>query len=377
VKFTTTQSALAAKLTQLLRLVPNNPSHPVLGNILLVAEDDRISLSAFDLSIGVQAWIEAAVTEPGSITIPAKLLTEIVSRLPSQDVTIEVDGLAIEITCGTGKYKMQGIEAEEFPALPTLDKVEGIEVECDRLQHAIQQTLFAASADESKQILTGVQILLSPDELRLNATDGHRLVVYKEALAINTEPFSVVIPARALRELSKVLSKGSTVLVKCDRKGSNQISFEVAGEHGMECLTCRVLDGTYPVVDQLMPKAFSRQLTVGRSALLAALDRISVLAAKKNNIIKLKTGEETLLGRSLFLSADAGEDGSGVEEIDCQFTGEEIQIAFNGKYLADGLKNMVCGEVVISMNEPVQPVVIAPVSGDDWQYLVMPIQVRS
>jgi DNA polymerase-3 subunit beta len=341
-----------------------------------VAEDDRISLSAFDLSIGIQTWIEATVTEPGAITIPARLLTEIVSRLPNQDVTIENDGLAIELTCGTGKYKMQGHPALAFPALPTLEDLEGIEVECDRLQHAIQQTLFAASTDESKQILTGAQILFSPDGLRLNATDGHRLVVYKEALAIDTEPFSVVIPARALRELLKVLSKGSAVLVKCDRAGSNQISFEVAGENGAECLTCRVLDGTYPAVDQLLPKAFTRQLTVSRAELLLAIDRISVLAARKNNLVKMEIGKENLLGRSLFLSADVDE-GSGSEELTCQFTGEETAIAFNGKYLADGLKSLGCGEVIISMNEPAQPVVIAPVSGDDWQYLVMPIQVRS
>ena len=375
-KFTTSQSTLSAKLSQLARLVPNSPTHPVLANILIVAKDDRLTLSSFDLSLGLRTGIQATIAEPGAITVPAKLLSEIVSRLPNQDITFETDGMAIAIVCGTGKYKMQGLDADEFPALPTLEKVEGVAVDCDRLQKALSQTLFASSTDESKQILTGAQILVNQDGLRINATDGHRLAVYQDEFPVETDDsFAVTVPARALRELAKVLQKADTVLVKSDQHGA-QVSFEVAGENGAECLTCRVLDGQYPNVDQLLPKAFSRQLTVDRQSLLSALDRVAVLAVLKNNIVKLRIGEENLLGRSLFLSADA-EGGSGSEEVQCEFTGEPIEIAFNVKYLSDGLKNIGGEAIVISMNDPVMPAIVAPVSGDDGRYLVMPIQVRS
>ncbi|HEY9826424.1 MAG TPA: DNA polymerase III subunit beta [Stenomitos sp.] len=366
------QSDLSAKLSLLSRVVPSNPTHPVLANVLLTAEADRLGLSVFDLSLGMQVWIPATVEETGVLTLPARLFSDIVSRLPNQDVRIESDQMAVGLTCGSGRYQMQGLSAEEFPALPILEEVEPLQVDTAVLAEGLQATLFASSGDESKQILTGLHVNASGDGLEMATTDGHRLAIAQFPEATTPEGMSVTVPARALRELERMLGRTSaTIEVRSDK---TQIVFELQSEQGVERLSCRLLDGQYPAYNQLMPRTFERQMSVDRQAFLSGVERIAVLAARKNNIIRLRLDGDT---QTLSLSAEAPEFGSGEESIPAQISGEPIEIAFNVKYLSDGLKAISSSEVQMQLNAETMPAVLSPVSGQKMTYLIMPIQIRS
>jgi DNA polymerase III subunit beta len=371
-KLVCSQSDLSSKLSLISRIVPSNPAHPVLANVLLIAEPDRLGLSVFDLSIGMQVWIPATVETTGSLTLPARLFSEIVSRLPNQEVRLETEDLAVSLSCGSGRYQMQGLSADEFPELPTLSEIEPLLLDTAVLTDGLQSTLFASSTDESKQVLTGLHISSSAEGLEMATTDGHRLAIAQFPDSSNADHIDVTVPARALRELERML--GRTVAMVEVRSDKTQIVFELKSEQGIERLSCRLLDGQYPAYNQLVPSTFERQMAVDRQAFLSGVDRIAVLAARKNNIIRLRLDQEA---QSLFLSAEAPEFGSGEESIPAQISGKSIEIAFNVKYLSDGLKAVHSSEIQMQLNAETMPAILSPVSGQKVTYLIMPIQIRN
>jgi DNA polymerase III subunit beta len=366
------QVNLNAKLSLLSRIIPSNPTHPILGNVLLTATANRVGLSVFDLSVGMQVWIPAEVEEEGVLTLPARLLGDIVSRLPNQDIAIEAENLAVVLTCGMGRYQMQGLAADDFPELPLLEDVDALTVDAAILADGLQSTLFAASGDESKQILTGVHFKSSEEGFEMATTDGHRLSVALFPEDSMAEGMNVTVPARALRELERMLGRSAAkVTVRSD---ATQIVFELDSEQGTERLSCRLLDGQYPTYQQLVPRTFDRQMTVERQSFLNSVDRIAVLAARKNNIVRLRLDQDQ---QSVFLSAEAPELGSGEESIPAQISGNSLEIAFNVKYLTDGLKAMSGSDIQMQFNSETQPAVLSPLSGQKMTYLIMPIQIRN
>ena len=371
-KLACNQGDLSSKLSLLSRVVPNNPTHPVLANVLLTAEPERLGLSVFDLSLGMQVWLAAEVSVPGSLTLPARFFSDIVSRLPNRDVAIQAEETSVSLVCETGHYQMQGLAAGEFPALPTLEGVNPLKIQFQTLLDGLQATLFAASTDESKQILTGLHLNLSEEGLEFAATDGHRLAISLFPEAATPDAMAITIPAKALRELERMLGRmASDVDLRID---ATQAVFEFVVEQGSERLSCRLLEGQYPAYRQLLPKAFERQVTVERQLLLNCVERIGVLAARKNNVIRIKLESDR---QQLALSAEAPEFGSGEESLPAQISGDALEIALNVKYLSDGLKAIGSQEVQLQLNAETMPVVIAPVSGQKTTYLIMPIQIRN
>lgn len=377
-KLVCAQNDLSARLSLLSRVVPSNPNHPVLANVLLIAEPDRLGLAVFDLSLGMQVWIPAKTEEPGSITLPARFFNDIVSRLPNAPIEIRVEDVAATLTCGSGHYQMQGIAAEEFPALPELEAVQALELSATVLMEGFQGSLFAVSSDESKQILTGLHLSTSAESLEFAATDGHRLAIANSlldasGLSNSTNPgFAVTVPAKALRELEKLLGKQETnISLQFDQ---SQVVFEFATEQGPARLSSRLLEGQYPNYNQLIPRQFERQITLERQLFISALERVAVLAAQKNNVIKLSLNSAQ---QSVQLSAEAPQFGSGEESVSAQISGDDLDVAFNVKYLIDGLKAMSCAEVQIQLNSATSPAIIRPLVGANMTYLIMPIQIRA
>jgi DNA polymerase III subunit beta len=387
-KLVCTQNSLSTSLSLVSRAVSTRPTHPVLANVLLVAnaETQQVSLSAFDLSLGIQTTFAASVEESGRLTLPAKLLTDIVSRLPEGDITLESGsgddaGFLTTLTCSSGRYQVRGMSAEEFPELPTVTDGESLHLPSEAMLDGLRGALFAASADETKQVLTGVHLTLAAEELEFAATDGHRLSVVqttnvdeegnraKNSTAEDAEALDVTIPAKALQELAKMLERhaGSSVAVKLDR---NQVIFEWVDQR----LTSRLLEGQYPNYRQLIPRQFTHQVTVDRRLFLSSLERIAVLADQKNNIVKLSVD---MTKEAMSLSVDAPDVGSGEETIPAQITGEDMAIAFNVKYLLDGLKALNTTEIQLQFNTPTSPAILTPLGGLKMTYLVMPVQVRS
>jgi len=378
-KLVCNQSDLSTNMMLVSRAVPSRPTHPVLANVLLQADAQKgqVSLTAFDLSLGIRTSFLAEVETSGAITLPAKLLNDIVARLPQGEITLEDEAAEVPfcatIASTSGRYQVHGMGVDDFPELPILEKGEAIELPAEALLEGIKGSLLAASSEEAKQILSGVHLSVSQDALEFAATDGHRLAVVKRAFETETEDLpdlEVTIPAKALRELERMLGtrqSSETLSLNCDR---GQIVFEWADQ----CLTSRTLEGQYPAYRQLIPHQFERQITMDRRQLLSALERIAVLADQKNNIVKFNIDSNN---QEIALSVNAQDVGSGRELLAAQISGESLDIAFNIKYLMDGIKAIGTPEIQMQLNAALTPVILTPLGGLKMTYLIMPVQIRN
>ncbi|MEL6249906.1 MAG: DNA polymerase III subunit beta, partial [Cyanobacteria bacterium J06627_15] len=234
--------------------------------------------------------------------------------------------------------------------------------------------LFATSGDETKQVLTGVHLVAEPETLEFAATDGHRLAVVQtveseEGAAVDVA-MNVTVPGKALRELERTLQMYQGTEPVALRFDPSQVIFEL----GDQRITTRLLEGQYPNYRQLIPRQFQRQLTIDRKQLVMALERIAVLAGQRNDIVKLCIDQA---GQQLSLSVEAQEVGSGHERLPAQVTGDDLDVAFNVRYLLDGLKSFPSSEVQIQCNSATEPSILTPLGGLKMTYLVMPVQIRS
>ena len=413
-KLTCSQDALNSNLQCVSRAVAARPTHPVLANVLLTADEGtgKVSLTGFDLSLGIQTTFTAAVEQSGAITLPSRLLVDIVSRLsadsplslqvPSSDSSGDEEGssLPFQLTARTGAYTVRGMPAEDFPELPMAQSPVAIPLPAQSLRDGLARTLFATSSDEAKQILTGVHLVVSPASLEFAATDGHRLAVLTQpngngtmqdgdnsattpdddSVSVNgngstappDESFAVTIPARSLRELEQLLAT---------RKSDETIDLyhdqgQVVFLRADQVVTSRTLDGVYPKYNQLIPEAFSRAFTVDRLLMITALERVAVLADQQNSVVKFSVA---VVERQLRICAEVQDVGRGDESVPLSDgLGGDIDVAFNVRYLLDGLKVVPTPEVTFQMNNPTNPVVLRPRDGNmKFTYLVMPVQIRS
>ncbi|MBD2665571.1 DNA polymerase III subunit beta [Richelia sinica] len=381
-KLVCAQSDLSTNLSLVSRAVPSRPTHPVLANVLLQADaqTNQVSLTAFDLSLGIRTSFQAEVIEGGAIALPAKLLLDITSRLPEGEITLDDEsteatgeGMIVTLKPKSGRYQVRAMGAEEFPELPVVENSEAIQLTVTALIEGLRGSLFATSADEAKQVLTGVHLTVKQDTLEFAATDGHRLAVVETTNEnpLESDPLEVTVPARALRELQRMLAHSSgaeeTVALYLDQ---GQVVFAWQNQR----LTSRTLEGQYPAYRQLIPRQFERQVTIERRQFISMLERIAVLADQKNNIVKISLDGDA---QEMTLSCEAQDVGNGTESMPAQISGENIDIAFNVKYLMEGLKELAASEIQMHLNQNLTPVIFTPLGGLKMTYLAMPVQIRS
>ncbi|MEH2446760.1 MAG: DNA polymerase III subunit beta [Nostoc sp.] len=386
-KLVCSQSDLSTNLSLVSRAVPSRPTHPVLANVLLQADaqTNQVSLTAFDLSLGIRTSFNAEVWQGGAIALPAKLLVDITSRLPEGEITLDDEsaltgatsggeGLIVTLTPKSGHYQVRAMGPEEFPELPVIENTEVIHLTTTALIEGLRGSLFATSADETKQVLTGVHLTVKQDTLEFAATDGHRLAVVEtsnERPLGGTSQLEVTVPARALRELQRMLAHSASsdepVALYFDQ---GQVVFSWQNQR----LTSRTLEGQYPAYRQLIPRQFERQITIERRQFVSTLERIAVLADQKNNIVKVSIDSEA---QEITLSCEAQDVGSGRESMPAQISGENIEIAFNIKYLMEGLKELPSSEIQMHLNQSLTPVIFTPLGDLKMTYLAMPVQLRS
>jgi len=267
-KFSCPQTDFNTHFSLVSRAVPSRPSKPVLGNVLVTASTDTqlVTLVGFDETLGIQSSFAAQVDEGGSLTLPAKLLGDIVSRLPNEELDISEDENepVVILACSAGRYQVRGLSAEDYPSLPEIESQETIKISADALIEGLRGALFATSSDETKQVLTGVHLTASNQSLEFAATDGHRLAVVKtideDDAATPDLDMKVTIPGKALRELERILQaypSSEPVAFKLD---DTQVVFDL----GQQRITTRLLEGQYPNYRQLIPNKFERQLTLDR-----------------------------------------------------------------------------------------------------------------
>ncbi|MEN9869580.1 MAG: polymerase beta subunit [Cyanobacteriota bacterium] len=390
------------------RAVPSRPEPPVLGNVLIQASEtsQKVSLIAFDGSLGIKTSFNAQVDTGGSITLPARLLNDIVTRLPEIEITLEVPEAESEearssvarvsrvetteqeanfvtrISSTSGQFQLTGIDAAEFPELPTIEpEAQTIELPIAVLNQGLGGCLFAASTELSKQILTGVHLKIQGigqgggDTLEFAATDSHRLAVVATNLndsesesTVELPRLAVTIPAKALRELERIVSnaaEGDKVKVSFDEQ-------VMVFEYRDRLLTSTKISGDYPAYGQLIPQKFSREIILDRKRLISSLELVAVLA-QKNNLVKFSLHNDS---SELVVSADAQDIGNAEQSLPAEIMGDDIEIAFNIKYLMDGLKALSTTEIKMQLNEGYQPVIFSPLGGLTMTYLVMPVQIR-
>ncbi len=390
-KFTCSQSDFNSNLSLVSRAVPTRPPNPILANVLLTADEEaqKINLTAFDSTLGIQTSFNAEVGEGGSLTIPAKLVGDLVSRLPEGEITFlandsenNEEDIKVDLTSASGQFQIRGISASEYPELPMVEDDEKIILPVGILLEGLRGSAFAASADETKQILSGVHLKTQFDScLEFAATDGHRLSVVKASLEDaenphqNSQPqipnsLSVTIPAKALRELEKMLGS----LQPTDTINFCLNESQIVFNFGDRRLTTRILEGAYPAYQTLIPNQFIRQVTVERKRLISSLELVAVLADQKNNIVKFSIDSDR---GQLSLSVEAQDVGKAKQSMPAEIIGESTDIAFNIKYLMDGLKALPTNEIKMQLNEWNQPVIFTPLGSLQMIYLVMPVQIRS
>ncbi|CAE18460.1 DNA polymerase III, beta chain [Prochlorococcus marinus subsp. pastoris str. CCMP1986] len=367
------------------KAVASRPTHPILANLLLTADQgtNKISLTGFDLNLGIQTSFDATVNKSGAITIPSKLLSEIVNKLPSETpVSLDVDESSdnILIKSDRGSFNIKGIPSDDYPSLPFVESGTSLNIDPSSFLKALKLTIFASSSDDSKQLLTGVNFTFNLKYLESAATDGHRLAVVlvdnkenfdeKEDFASNEENLSVTIPTRSLREIEKLVSL---------RSSENSIKLfydkgQVVFISSNQIITTRTLEGSYPNYSQLIPDNFTKIFTFNTKKIIESLERIAVLADQQSSVVKIKLNEKDLA----LVSADAQDIGNASELVPVSFYFDQFDIAFNVRYLLEGLKVISSENVIFKCNLPTTPAVLVPEDNiNSFTYLVMPVQVRS
>lgn len=367
------RSELHSALTNVVRAVPSRPTHPILGCIVLEAKNDKLYCKGFDLATGIEESIDVRTFEDGegAIAVLAKPLCDIISRLDEGEITIthsgeygteEEESNRITIESTTGTYKLSTLDPKEFPDLPIAVDAQKIQVSSKDFESAISSVLFAASTEESKQVLTGVRFQFG-ESSELAATNGHRLAT----VALNCEAATdkgYTIPRTALEKAVKL----------CDRDLDIEISLSESHavfDFGSRMLTTRLLDGSYPAYSQLIPTQFTYSVPVDRQAAIEALERVKVMCDQKNLVVRFDFSD-----RNLKISSESADIGYAVETVPLDWEIKEVAIAFNVKYLLDGLKAIPGKEMTINFNTPMQPIVFKPLSDTKMTYLVMPVQIR-
>ena len=376
--FVCSRAVFSQQLSAASRAVASRPAHPILKNVLIKASQNCLSLSGFDYGICVQSRMSATVYEPGTITLPARTLGDLVARLPDDLVELRVSEVQATIRAVTeregerdtlaGPYQISGLAGEDFPSLPEVT-APAVSLNRDEFVEGLRGVLFAASNNENKQILTGVYLQTRGETLEFAATDGHRLAIVETALPGTVEPMQATIPSRSLRELERLLSKYEGEELRF-RLEPHQADFQLPSGDGdgfEQRLITRLLDGMYPNYRQLLPKEFAHRVVMEREPLIQALERLAVLAGNYN-VVKCSLDLNHLL-----LSTDGGELGQGQEQIPAEIQGGSLDVSFNLKYVLEGLKAMNTSQVQMQLNSSRSPVIFVPLGDLKMTYLVMPI----
>lgn len=390
------QENLAKGLSIVGRAVASRSTLPILGNVLLEARDNQLRLAATNLEIGVNCWIGARVDDEGSITIPARLLSEFVNSLPPEqiDMDLSVRTHTLHLQCSNFEANIKGLDAADFPIPPTVDNGDGPEktaeslegqtigLEVDGLRKMIDQVVFAAATDESRPTLTGVELSIKEGRLSMAATDGYRLSVRSVELEQEMgESIGVIVPARSLGELSRIIGDADTArpVQLTVTETRNQILFRVWGKgeesrgafHQVD-LVSQLIDATFPDYRAIIPQSRDTTTVLDRDALLKAVRVAQLFSRDGSNVVHFDIEPEKSI---LRLSATSTELGDYVNELEAQVDGETLAIFFNARYLIDVLSQIDESQVVLETTVSNRPGMLRPlgIGSEEFLHVVMPM----
>jgi len=370
------QEDLNRGLSAVSRAIPARSTLPITGHVLFEASDGQITLSATDAeTIAITYTIPAQVDEPGSITMPSRLLSDFIATLPHESIemTLAERSRQVSLSCARNEASIGGMDPDDFPPIPPVDESARIEIEAHRLRRALIQVVFAAATDDSRPVLTGVHFSIKGNEMRLAAADGFRLAVHTLQLTTEADERALIIPARALGELTRLLAEVDGEVALTFNAAGTQVQFNL----GHANLMAQLIQGTFPDTQRLIPESHVTRTEVAVSEFTRETRIAQIFARDGSGIVRLvaSPGEGGAPGK-LTLSARAEEMGTNEGEIDAIVDGVEVKVAFNGRYLREVLEVLESDRVAIETQDQPSPGVIRPVGDDDYVHVVMPMFVQ-
>jgi DNA polymerase-3 subunit beta len=373
------QENLNRGLSVVQRAVATRTTLPITQNVLMATDNSRLKLSATNLEIAISTWVGAQVEEEGSLTVPARLLTEFVNSLPAAriDITSSAQPLNLGLSCARFEANINGQDADDFPPIPTVEEGAVGRIEAAVMRDAINRVAFAAATDDSRPVLTGIKVEMSGDSFTFAAADGFRLAVYDGKLADPiAEDISFTVPARALQEVGRLISAQSDPVEFTVTPQKSQALFRMDNVE----LVSQLVQGTFPNYRQLVPESYDTRVVVAHESFTQAARAASTFARDGSGIVRLNmtTSEDGAEGK-LAISSRAEELGENVGEIDAKIEGEDAKIAFNSRFLGDVLDVLGDDEVALETTTPSSPGVIKPASDPEnhsYTHVVMPMFVQ-
>ena len=375
-RFIIQRDHLVQSVQDVMKAITSRTTIPILTGIKIVASEEGVTLTGSDSDISIESFIPKEeddkeiieIKQPGSIVLQARFFSDMVKKLPSDFVEIEVQNhLQTVIRSGNSEFDLIGLDAEEYPHLPQIEEENVFKIPTDLLKAMIRQTSFAVSTSETRPILTGVNWKVENNELYCIATDSHRLAQRKAKVEMETPAnYNVVIPGKSLNELSKILADSSESIEIVITE--NQILFKA--KHLL--FFSRLLEGNYPDTSRLIPSESKTDIVLHTKEFLRAIDRASLLAREgKNNVVKLMTLQDQLIE----ISSNTPEVGKVVEEMKgISMDGEELKISFSAKYMMDALRAIEGNEIKITFTGAMRPFVIYPINDDSTLQLILPVR---
>lgn len=365
-KVTVAKEELQKRLSDIQNIVEKKSTMPILNHILLVSEKKNPHIIATDLETAFKGPIELDIHSEGRICLPARKLLEIVREMEGEISIEEVDAQWAKIRSGKSQFRLATLNPEDFPAWPPLEGSEEMEVEASLLSDMIEKTLYAAGEADARYVLNSLLFHITKDGIfTVVGTDGHRLAVSNKKVTFHPEDEKKLIVSRkAVSELKRFLGDE-------DRKvkiliGKNHVLFNI---DGINFLT-RLIDGTYPNYEQVIPTSNKKTLVVDRNLFLKALKRVSIMSRDRSNAVKVD-----IEAKNMVISAASPDIGEANDEIDADFSAKSMTIAFNARYIIDAINVMSSDQVVMKLNEPLSPVLLMEEGHEDYRCVVMPMRL--
>ncbi len=367
-KFKITRDNLQKGLAAVAASIPTRTTLPVLSNILIEVNGDSVTMSGTDLDIAVSLQVPAEVDEEGSLTVPAKKLQELAKELPEHPVKISTKGDRFELSCGRANFRLNGMPRDEFPTFPAVNFNESWKIQGKVLQELIRQTSFAVSTEESRPILNGVLWQLGDNEMRMVATNGHRLArMAVPAESTGAPRVDLIVPPKALAQVERLFGPDDEIEVA---RSENHLGFRM---NGTQVFT-RLIEGPYPNYEQVIPRDNDKIAIVDKTVLSQALRRMAVVASDQTHRVRM-----TFTSGSLRFSVETPDLGEASEEIEVDYQGEPLEIGFNASYILEVLRYMPTADVKIAFKAPERAATIEPYVKDgdkpDYLCLVMPLRL--
>jgi DNA polymerase-3 subunit beta len=359
------RDAFLKGLQMVQNIVEPRQTLPILANVLLEAEGDSMRVTATDLAVGARVSVPAKVAVKGAITLSARKLAEIAKELPAAALTVKVlENAWVQLRCGGVSYKLAGLAPEDFPAVVPTASPKWVSLDGKVLKEMLAQTAFAISHDESRYALNGVLVSIQAGRIRLVATDGHRLASASRLLADGADGASGIVPRKAVHEVVRVLGVGEDAQVALVE---NQFILKMPNF----LLIARLIEGQFPNYEQVIPRGHPCRLVLSRSALAASLRRVSVLSEERTKPVKL-----LLSPGALKLAAHNPELGEAEETLPlADYSGDEITIGFNARYLLDALGALDAEQVVVELKDGLSPGIFRSVEEEEYFCVIMPMRI--